>query len=102
MMCGNVLAVTLIFLSMTIEDLSHFGNGISELSITKNRIQKLLLVRFLLPLLFRQMVEQLHVFWESHSNISAYAQDYELKFSIRTKFDTLTSNLNLHVQYKSS
>ena len=58
----DVLAVLLIFLAMTIEDLSHFGNGISELSITKNRIPKLLLVRFLLPLLFRQMVEQLHVF----------------------------------------
>ena len=36
----DVLAVLLIFLAMTIEDLSHFGNGISELSITKKRNSK--------------------------------------------------------------
>ena len=96
MMCGKtVLAVTLIFIAMTIVDLSQFGNGICELPITKNRIEKLLLVPILLPLLFRQMVEQLLFFGHI-----AYTQDYELKFSIQTKFYTLISNLNLHVQYK--
>ena len=61
-MCGKtVLAVTLTFLAMTIEDLLQFGNGTCELPITKNRIEKLLLVRFLFRLLFRQMVEQLLV-----------------------------------------
>ena len=34
----------------------------SYLSITENRIEKLLLVRFLLPLLFRQMVENYSFF----------------------------------------
>ena len=35
--------------------------AVSKLPITENRIEKLLLVRFLLPLLFRQIVEKLLV-----------------------------------------
>ena len=67
---------------------------VSKVPITENRIEKLLLVRFLLPLLFRQMVEKLLVIFGSHCNISACTQHFELKFSRDTKFDTLISNLN--------
>ena len=67
---------------------------VSKLPITENRITEFLLVCFLLPLLFRQMVEKLLVLFGSHCKI------FELKFSIRTKFDTLVSNLNSYVQYK--
>ena len=35
-----------------------------------------------------------------HCNISAYAQDYELKFSIQMNFDTLISNLKSYFQYE--
>ena len=55
---------------------------------------------FLLQPLFRQMIEKLLIRFGSHCNISAYAQHYEFKFSIRTNFDTLISNLNSYVQYK--
>ena len=58
------------------------------------------MVRFLLPVMFRQMVVKLLILFGGHCNISAYAQDYELKFSIQTKFDTLISNPNSYVQYK--
>ena len=34
---------------------------LKKLPITENRTEKLLLVRFLLPLLFRQMVKKLYV-----------------------------------------
>ena len=44
-----------------------------------NRIEKLLLVPFLWPLLIRQMVENLCVLFGPHCIISAYTQDYELK-----------------------
>ena len=63
------------------------------LPITENRIVKLLLVRFLLLLLFRQIVKKLRILFGLHCNISACTPDYGLKFSIQTKFDTLTSNL---------
>ena len=77
------------------------GKCVKELSISfQNRIEKLLLVRFLLPLLFGQMVEKLLVLFGSHCNISNCIQHYVLKFSIHTKFDTLISNLNSYVQYK--
>ena len=33
-------------------------------------------------------------------NISAYAQDYQLKFSIQMNFDTLSSNLKSYFQYE--
>ena len=73
----------------------------SKISITENKIEKLLLVRFLLPILFTRKdgLKTTHSFG-SHCNISAYAQHYELKFSIHTKFDTLILNLNSYVQYK--
>ena len=70
-----------------------------QLSITENRIEKLLLVRFLLPFLFRQMDEKLRILFEPHCIISAYTQDYELKFSTQTNFDTLISNLKFYFQY---
>ena len=62
-------------------------------------------VLFLLPLLFRQMVQKHYSFFLGHIAISqpilaSYAQHYELKFSMHTKFDTLISNLNSYVQYK--
>ena len=79
------------------------GKYVKDLSLSfpklNGRIEKLLLVRFLLPLLFRQMIEKLVVLFGSHCNISAYTQHFELKFSILTKFDTLISNLNSYVQY---
>ena len=51
-------------------------------------------------LLFRQIVKKLFILIGPHCNISAYTQDYELKFTIQAKFDTLISNLNSYVQYK--
>ena len=64
----------------------------------KTEWKKLLLVRFLLLLLFRLIVEKLRTFGP-HCNISAYTQDYELKFSIDMNFDTLISNLKSYFQY---
>ena len=64
---------------------------LSKLPITENRIEKLLLVRFSLPLLFRQMVKKLLVLFGSNCNISICTQHYELKFCMRTKFNTLIS-----------
>ena len=76
----------------------------SELPITENRIEKLLLVHFCfffyLPLLFRQTVEKLHILFGSQCNISACAQDFPLKFGMLTKFDTLISNLKSYFQNK--
>ena len=69
------------------------------LSITQNRIGKLLLVRFLLTFLFRQMIKKLRVLLGPHCIISTYTQDYELKFSTQTNFDTLISNLKFYFQY---
>ena len=60
-----------------------------------------ILVHFLLLLLFGQIVENIRILFGPHCNISAYAQDYELKFSIQTKFDTRTSNLRSYFQYKA-
>ena len=60
---------------------------------------KLLLVHFLLPLLFRQVVKKLRILFGPLFNISAYSEGYDLKFSIQTKFDTLISNLKSHFQY---
>ena len=68
----------------------------SVLYITENRIEKLLLVRLLLLLLFRPMVEKLRILFGEKFNISACTEgyNYELKFSRQTKFDTLMLNLN--------
>ena len=68
----------------------------SELPITENRIEKLLLVRFLLILLLRPMVEKFPILFGQNCNI----KDYELKFSTQRKFDTSILNLNLYVRYK--
>ena len=76
------------------------SRAISELPTTGKRTGKILLVRVLLSLLFRQIVKKLFILFGPHCNISAYTQDYELKFTIQTKFDTLISNLNSYVQYK--
>ena len=38
-------------------------------------------------------------FFGPHYTISAYAQDYELRFSIPAKLDTLISNIKLYFQY---
>ena len=38
-------------------------------------------------------------FW-AYCIISAYTQDYELKFTRQTNFDTLISNLKSYFQYK--
>ena len=53
---------------------------------------------FLLMLLFRLIVERLHIF-RPHCNISANTQAYELKISIGMNFDTLMSNLKSYFQY---
>ena len=58
-------------------------------AITKNRIEKPPTGSFFIA-----------VFVWADFNISPYAQHYELKFNIRTKIDTLISNLNSYVQYK--
>ena len=63
-----------------------------KLAITENRIEQLLQVRFLLPFLFRQMVNKLCFLFGPYCIISAYTQDYELKFSTQANFDTMVSN----------
>ena len=86
-------------------EIQHYKNQnicwrtFSKLPITENRIEKLLLFRFLLPFLFRQIVEKLRVRFGPHCIISAYTQYYELKFSTRTNFDTLIPNLEFCFQY---
>ena len=74
--------------------------NISKLPINENRIEKLLVVRFLLLLLFRPIVEKLRILFGPHCNISAYTQDQELKFSIQMNFDTLISNLKSYFKYE--
>ena len=51
-------------------------------------------------LLFRPMVEKLHIIFGPNCNISAHTYDYGLKFSTQTKFDTLILNLNSYVHYR--
>ena len=55
---------------------------------------------FLLPLFFRQIVEKLCVLFGLYcnGNISAHTEDYDLKFSIKTNFGTLISNLKQYFQ----
>ena len=55
--------------------------AISKLPKTENRIENLLLVRFLLSFLFSQIVEKWLVLFGPYCIISAYAQAYELKFT---------------------
>ena len=80
--------------------ITNTGEYVKELPINENRIEKLLLVRFLLLLLFWLIVEKLRILFGPHCNISAYTQDYELKFGIQMNFDTLISNLRSHFQYE--
>ena len=90
-----------LFLDRALQKLENLPRAISKLLMTENRIKKLLLVRFLLPFFFCQMVENyaFYILFGPHYIISAYTQDYELKFSIKTNFDTVISNLKLHFQY---
>ena len=75
------------------------GGCVKELSLGfQNRIEKFLLVRFLLMLLFRLIVEKLSICGQ-HCNASANTQDYELKISIHINFNTLMSNLKSYFQY---
>ena len=69
----------------------------SELPITENRIEKLLLICFLLSFLFGQL-ENCVVFG-SHCITSAYTHDNESKLNTETNFDTLIPNLKLNFQY---
>ena len=55
--------------------------AISELSKTENRIEKLLLVRFLLLFLFSPIVKKWLIVSGPYCIISAYTQDYELNFT---------------------
>ena len=63
-----------------------------RLAITENRIVPLVQVRFPLTFLFRQMVNKLCFLFGPDCIISAYTQDYELKFSTQANFDTMVSN----------
>ena len=69
-----------------------------KLPRNENRIEKFLLVRILLMLLFRLIVERLCIF-RPHCNISANTKYYELKISIHINFGTLISNLKSYFQY---
>ena len=51
-----------IILDTALQKLEICSRATSKFPITENKIEKLLLVRFLLLLLFRQMVEKLHLF----------------------------------------
>ena len=72
-----------------------------KIPINENRIENLLIVRFLLLLLFWLIIEKLRILFGPHCNISAYANDYELKFSTEMNFDTLISNLKSYFQYEA-
>ena len=45
-------------------------------------------------------MENLHILFGPHYSISAFTQDFELKFNIQMNFDTLTSNLKSYFQYE--
>ena len=85
------------FMNTTIQKPENFSKSY-KLPMNENRTEKFLLVRFLLLLLFRLIVEKLRMFGK-HCNISGYTQDYELKFNIHTNFDILISNLKSYFQY---
>ena len=71
-----------------------------KLSINENRCGKTPTGPvFFLLLLFRLIVEKLRILFEPHCDISAYTQNYELKFTIQINFDTLISNLKSYFQY---
>ena len=55
--------------------------AIFKLSETENRIEKLPLVHFLLLFLFSPIDEKLLIVFGLYCIISAYTQDYELKFT---------------------
>ena len=87
------------FIDTALQKPENMLMAISKLPINENRIEKFLLVRFLLLLLFRLIVEKLRILFGPHCNISAYTQDYELKFGIQMNFHTLISNLKSYFQY---
>ena len=69
-----------LFIDTALQKNRNYDKNLS-LSFPENRIEKLLLVCFLLPFLFRQMVEKLRGLFGPHRIISAYAQNYELKLT---------------------
>ena len=71
------------------------------LPITENRIEKLLAASsfFSCHFCLIRWSKTYAFFLGPHCLISAHTQDFELKFSIQTKFDTLISNLKLYFQY---
>ena len=85
--------------------IKHYENrkicqrAVSQLPESENRIQKLLLVRYLLSFLFRRIVEILFVLVRPHCIISVSFQDFELKLSTQTNFDTFILNLKFKFQY---
>ena len=88
------------FIDTPLQKPDNMLKSIPKLPINENRIEKLLLVRFLLLLLFRLIVKKLCIIFGPHCNFSAHTQDYELKFSIQMNFDTLISNLKSYFQYE--
>ena len=80
------------------------GEYVKELSLSfllmKTELKKLLLVGFLFLLLFSLIVKKLRFLFGPHCNISAYTQDYELKYKIERNFDTLISDLKSYFQYE--
>ena len=63
------------------ENISKLPMTISKLPITENRIEKLLLIVFYCDFLFSQIVEKSLVLLVPYCIMSAYAQNYEIKFT---------------------
>ena len=70
------------------------------LIINENKIDNLSQVCILFLLLFRLIVTKLRILSGPHCNISAFTQDYELKFSTQMNCDTLISNRKSYFQYE--
>ena len=76
------------------------GEGGCGIHITENRIEETLLVRFLLLLLFGQIVEKLRILLGHVAIPQPILKTMSLKFRIQTKFDTLISNLKSYFRHK--
>ena len=87
-----------LFIDKTLQKPENMLRAISKLPINENRIEKFLLVCLLLMLLFPVIVKKLHNFGP-HCNISAYTQDYEMKFTTHINFDALISNPKSYFRY---
>ena len=87
-----------LFLDIALQKPETCLRAVYKLLITGNRIEKLLLVRFLLLFCLGRYSKNTDSF-RPHCIISAYAQGYELKFNVQANFNAFILNLKLYFQY---